>query len=114
MIVSCVGILVIGYLLLRRSWLDFLLVKACLYKHMNNTAALLISNKVTSFVVPVAGFMYWVIGTSSVQGAEAVVLGWFGYLVISPIFERPVQMKTLIIAIITAFLYPSLFLRLFG
>jgi hypothetical protein len=49
--------------------------------------------------------MYWVVGSTMVEGAEAVVFGWFGYLVTSPFFERPVQGKSLIIAIVTALVY---------
>lgn len=82
---SSIGIIVIGYLLIRRSWLEFVIVSC--------------------FCVPVGGFMYWVVGTSRMVGAESVVFGWFGYLIITPIFERPVQAKSLIIAIITAVLY---------
>lgn len=71
-------------------------------------SSLFVSNillQVTCFVVPVAGFSYWVVGTTTVEGAEALVLGWFGYLVTSPCFERPVQGKSLIIAIVTAGIY---------
>eukprot|EP00026_Physarum_polycephalum_P016052 Phypoly_transcript_16883.p1 GENE.Phypoly_transcript_16883~~Phypoly_transcript_16883.p1 ORF type:complete len:122 (+),score=7.25 Phypoly_transcript_16883:68-433(+) len=58
MITNTVGILIFGWLLLRRGIFDFILVTITCY--------------------PLAGIVFWVVGIEAATGAGGLICAWFG------------------------------------
>jgi len=82
---TTVGILIFGWLLLRRSVFDFIVV--------------------TSFALPVGGLAFWIVSPEYATGPALVMCAWFGYLLVTPFFERPFQLINFGVALVTAVVY---------
>jgi len=88
-IANTIGIIILGSLLMLRSLGEFV--------------------KVSVFVMVVGGMGTWIIGRNASHiGAGGVLFGWFGFLLITPFFERPIAAKSIIISVVAGLIYGTL------
>jgi len=70
---------------------------------------------VTGFVWLFGGFMVWCVARSGgdIVGASCLVFGWFGYIIVTPCFTRPLSIKGLALAVLAGVLYGGLLFGVF-
>lgn len=79
----------------------------------------------TLTIVVFGGFLLWIVGRNTTEvdgivyfiahvGASGVLFGYFGALMTIPIFERPLQIKSFVSALLGGLLYGGLVISLFN